>query len=256
MKKLVVIFVIAFLTGCANSVDPSEEVVSPGFDPERIEKSLGKDLSESAEPEMNSEKNSEQTLNAENSLENLIEKKSTEKKVGENFTNKIKENSAANLDSAKENEKVLVEVFTDFQCPFCSRFAQSTSKLHERDDIEMKLFQFPLDFHPNARPAAAASICAENQGKTWEMHDLLFANQENLTVANFKKFAADLNLNSAKFEECLSAASTAQKIDADFAAGVARGVTGTPSTFIGGKMMVGAQPLENIEKEIRAAAAK
>jgi len=109
---------------------------------------------------------------------------------------------------------------------------------------------FPLPIHPNAQKAAEASRCAAEQGKYWEYHDLLFANSNALEPANLKKFAADLTLDTAKFDACLDSGKYAQAITKDVAEGNRAGVSGTPAFFINGRFLSGAQPFSAFQEAI------
>ena len=114
---------------------------------------------------------------------------------------------------------------------------------------------YPLNFHPNAQPAAEAAQCANEQGKFWEYHDKLFANQSGLNPENYKKWAAELGLDATRFDECVAAGRYRSDILADFQAGQKVGVSGTPAFFVNGRMLSGAQPFEAfkavIEEELR-----
>ena len=104
---------------------------------------------------------------------------------------------------------------------------------------------FPLtSIHPNAFKASEAAHCAGDQGKYWEMHDRMFANQQALDVAALKKSAADLGLDADKFATCLDAGKYTDKVRAGMQEGTALGVGSTPTVFINGRLLTGAQPYE------------
>jgi len=110
---------------------------------------------------------------------------------------------------------------------------------------------FPLDFHPNARKAAEAAECAAEQGKFWEYHDKLFINQPTgFGVDKFKQWAGELGLNAPQFNGCLDTGKYAQKVESELQEGTAKGVDGTPATFVNGKLISGAQPYDAFKKEI------
>jgi protein-disulfide isomerase len=112
---------------------------------------------------------------------------------------------------------------------------------------------FPLNsIHPQAQKAGEASECAADQGKFWEYHDLLFANQESvaLGVTQFKKWAAELGLNTNTFNSCLDSGQKANMVQEDLDGGSAAGVTGTPAFFINGVAVVGAQPFSTFQQII------
>lgn len=140
--------------------------------------------------------------------------------------------------------KVTIVEFSDFECPFCSRAETSVSEVMERYAGKVRLVfrHFPLPMHPNAPKAAEASACADEQGKFWEMHKQLFANQQKLTSPDLKAHAKAIGLDEAKFGECLDQGKMKAKVDADQQAGAEAGVTGTPAFFINGKLLSGAQP--------------
>lgn len=152
---------------------------------------------------------------------------------------------------------VTIVEFSDYQCPFCGRFYEQTLTQLKDEYIKtgkakLVFRDFPLSFHPEAQKAAEAAECAGKQGKYWEMHDKLFENQADLSVANEKKWAKELGLNSADFDACLDSGETADEVSADSAAGSSAGVSGTPTFFINGQKVVGAQPFSVIKAAIEA----
>lgn len=115
---------------------------------------------------------------------------------------------------------------------------------------------FPLSIHSHAQKAAEASRCAGEQDKYWEYHDVLFKNSSALGPDNFKKFAADLKLDTTKFTQCLDSGKYAEAVNQDMADGVKVGVSGTPAFLINGRFLSGAQPFsafqEIIDEELAA----
>ena len=104
---------------------------------------------------------------------------------------------------------------------------------------------FPLTtVHPNAFNAALAAECAHEQGKFWEYHDKLFVSQHDLSGTTLRRYAASVNLDTRQFNACLSSQKYASEVQADFDAGRAAGVTGTPTWFINGQKVSGVIPLE------------
>ncbi len=158
------------------------------------------------------------------------------------------------------NATAAVEVieFSDFQCPFCLRANPVVEQVLKTygDKIKFVYRHYPLQNHPNARPAAEASACAEVQGKFWEYHDRLFANPTKLSDADLKAHAAALGLDAAKFKSCVDGHQQKPGIDADMAAAEAVGVTGTPAFFINGRSIEGAQPFESFKRVIDEELAK
>ena len=114
---------------------------------------------------------------------------------------------------------------------------------------------FPLAIHANAQKAAEASRCAAEQGKYWEYHDRMFSNQATLAPDNLKKFAADLQMDTAQFDSCLDSGKYAQAVAKDVAEGNRVGVTGTPAFFVNGRFLSGAQPFNAFQDAIEDALA-
>lgn len=151
----------------------------------------------------------------------------------------------------------LVE-FSDFHCPFCSRAQATLKQVLERypDKVKLVYRDFPLDrLHPQARPAAEAARCAHDQGKFWEYHDLLYANTPRGASEDLRRYAQQVGLDVAKFEQCVSSGVHKAAVQRDIDEGGRLGVTGTPAFFINGRPLEGAQPLEAfvrlIEEELR-----
>lgn len=145
----------------------------------------------------------------------------------------------------------LVE-FSDFQCPFCGKAHDTVEQVMQTYAGKVKLVfrNFPLDFHKNAEKAAEAAMCANEQGKFWEYHDVLFKNQQTLEVPQLKDHAKDVGLDTTSFSACLDSGKYKKAIDEDMAAGQRVGVTGTPAFFINGVMINGAQPFDEFKKVI------
>ncbi|HVU52107.1 MAG TPA: thioredoxin domain-containing protein [Polyangia bacterium] len=149
-----------------------------------------------------------------------------------------------------KNAALDVVIFSDFQCPFCGR-VEPTLKQMEKEyggKVRFTWKNYPLPFHPNAQPAAEAAMAAGAQGKFWEMHDKLFANQQSLDRATYEKYAQELGLDMAKFKADLDANKYKDAIDAEQKEGTAVGVTGTPAVFINGRKISGAYPFETFKK--------
>jgi protein-disulfide isomerase len=142
--------------------------------------------------------------------------------------------------------------FSDFQCPFCSRVVPTLDEIEKKYDGKLRVVfrQYPLPFHPNAQKAAEAALCANDQGKFWEMHNAMFADQEQLAVEGLKATATKLGLKADDFAKCLDSGQHAAAVQADIAAGAAAGVSGTPTIFINGRALSGAQPADQFTKII------
>ncbi|MBI4888400.1 MAG: thioredoxin domain-containing protein [Acidobacteria bacterium] len=142
---------------------------------------------------------------------------------------------------------VTVIEFSDFQCPFCQRVMPTLKRVKETygDRVRIVWKDFPLtSIHPQAFKAAEAGNCAREQGKFWEYHDRLFGNQQALQPEFLKKYAADAGLDAAAFNGCLDTAKYAERVQAQMGVGTQLGVSSTPSLFINGRMVSGAQPYE------------
>ncbi len=148
--------------------------------------------------------------------------------------------------SGSASAPVQIVEWSDFQCPYCTRGAETITQVKAKygDKVNVVFRHFPLDFHAEARKAAEASICAQEQGKFWEYHDVLFRNQQALAVPALQAYATELGLDAAVFTECLGSGKHAPKVQADFEAGQAVGVTGTPGFFVNGRFLGGALPID------------
>jgi protein-disulfide isomerase len=131
---------------------------------------------------------------------------------------------------------VMVE-FSDFQCPFCARANPLVDQVLQAYPKEVKFVykEFPLPMHPNALPASKAALAAQRQGKYWEMHDKLFANQGALQPDNLKQYAQEIGLDVAKFEQDMASPEVQAQISEDMQLARQAGVGGTPTLFLAGK---------------------
>jgi protein-disulfide isomerase len=109
---------------------------------------------------------------------------------------------------------------------------------------------FPLPSHPNAQKAAEAARCAGDQGKYWEMHDLIFADIGATAVPQLKQGAAKLGLNQATFDQCLDSGKHQAIVQADYAGAEKLGVNSTPTMYVNGRPLIGAQPYETFKQVI------
>ena len=155
----------------------------------------------------------------------------------------------ATLASAAE---VKIEVFSDFQCPYCAQFAQPIRELQAKgiDGVPTKVEfkNFPLSFHPDSQLAHKAAFAAGQQGKFWEMHDLLFANQTALKRDNLLDYARKLNLNVDRFVKDLDGPESKKRIESDQAEGQKLGVNGTPTFFVDGKEYSGTKSFDQLKE--------
>lgn len=154
-----------------------------------------------------------------------------------------------------QSAQVTLIQYSDFQCPFCTRFKTTLDQVLKDYAGKVRLVyrHFPLrSIHPLAQKAAEASECAADQGKFWDMHDELFALNDggSLTLDAIKKTAGDLKLDTTKFNACLDGGTKAAIVEVDYQDGLAGGVNGTPATFINGQYVAGALPYEQIKMVI------
>jgi protein-disulfide isomerase len=139
----------------------------------------------------------------------------------------------------KVDAPITVVEYSDYQCPFCARsYRDVMPKLQEEyidtGKLRFVMREYPLSsIHKNATNASMAALCAGDQGKYWEMHDLLFENQKQLGVDNLKSFASTIGLDTASFNECLDGKKTSGKVQKDMASASKLGMGGTPGFFIG-----------------------
>ena len=137
------------------------------------------------------------------------------------------------------NAKVTLIEFSDYQCPFCARYARDTYSQIDRDYVKTGKVRYvfrnlPLEsIHPQSFKAHEAALCAGDQGKYWEMHDQLFANQNALDPASLAGYARTAGVDAAKFEPCLTGATHASRVRADLSEAERLGARGTPTFYIG-----------------------
>ena len=137
--------------------------------------------------------------------------------------------------------------FSDFQCPFCQRVEPTLKRLREAygDKLRIVWKDFPLtQIHPQAFKAGEAAHCAGDQSKYWEYHDRLFANQQLLQPEDLKAHAAALGLDAAAFGACLDTSKYGERVRNGVAQGQRLGVNSTPTIYINGRVLAGAQPYE------------
>lgn len=166
----------------------------------------------------------------------------------------------------KDNAKIMIIEFTDYQCPFCKdyfehAFQDIRKNYVDTGKIQYVLRDFPLDIHPQAVRAAEVASCAGEQGKYWEMHDTLFTEQDSWSFkddaeSKFQGFAAKLKLNISDFNKCLDSGKYEAEIAKDLRDGQVYKVSATPAIFIRDKKITGAQDFKRtfrpvIEDELK-----
>jgi protein-disulfide isomerase len=183
----------------------------------------------------------------------------------------IKVSTAGAPTLGRADAPVTIVEFSDFECPFCQRFFKSTLPEIKRDyldtgKVRYVFMDFPLEqMHAQARKAAEAAHCAGDQGKFWEMHDILFEQSANLDPRQYAEYARTLKLEGPAFELCLGSGKQSARINRGLASGRSLGINATPSFIItrtergdavaGGKIITGAQPYEQFRQAIEQALA-
>jgi protein-disulfide isomerase len=162
---------------------------------------------------------------------------------------------------SKGSEKAPVTIvkFEDFQCPFCKQVQPTFNELLSRYDGKVRLVHkdLPLEsLHPQARQAAEAARCADEQGKFWQYHDKLYANAPKASADNLKSYAKEVGLNTDSFDRCLTSGKYKPVVQQDLNEGARLGLTGTPTFFINGREISGNQPSETFEAIIDEELAK
>jgi protein-disulfide isomerase len=159
---------------------------------------------------------------------------------------------AGHASKGPANAPIVMVEFSDFQCPFCQRANPAVEQVLKTygDKIRFVYRHYPLPNHPDARPAAEAAACAQEQDKFWPYHDRLFANVSSLSASDLKAHASAVGLDAAKFNACVESRQTKEKVDTDIADADSAGVTGTPAFFINGRPLEGAQPFDAFKRII------
>ena len=166
------------------------------------------------------------------------------------------------------NATVTLIEFSDYQCPYCSRHARNVmpeivAEYVDTGKVKYVMFEDPIpSLHKNAYGASYAALCAGDQGKYWEMHDIMFANQKGLDIDGLKSFAASIGLNSSEFDTCLDNKKFDKQIKSNIATAARVGVSGTPGFVVGltdqadpskarvSAYIKGARPFDNFKAEI------
>jgi protein-disulfide isomerase len=157
-----------------------------------------------------------------------------------------------------QDAPVVIVEFADYECPYCQRIHPDLKKL--QDDFPGKVAvafkDFPLPMHRNSGKAAEAARCAGEQGRFWDFHDVLFENTQRLEPAQLKEYARRLELDGARFDQCLDRGEQAAAVRSDLAQAQRLGLSGTPSLFINGRFLSGAVKYgalrEIVEQELAA----
>jgi protein-disulfide isomerase len=166
---------------------------------------------------------------------------------------------AANPSRGPSDAPVVLIEYTDYQCPYCVRAQPTIKAVRERygDSVVHVFKNLPLPMHRQAKLAAEAALCAGDQGKFWELHDWLFANKDNISNDTLAAQAEALSLDVPVFTECVDSGKYRQQVDDDTKEANGFGIRGTPGFVINGRVLTGAQPLDQfiavIDDELKRA---
>jgi protein-disulfide isomerase len=162
----------------------------------------------------------------------------------EQFKNPVKIDIGKSPVKGPANAKVTIVEFSDFQCPYCKRGRDVMDEMLKAypNDVKVTFKHFPLGFHKEAEPSARASWAAQQQGKFWEYHDILFNNQDKLGADFYLATARELKLDEKKFKADMDSEAAAKQVKEDNEVGAKNGIQGTPGFFVNGVAVKGAYP--------------
>jgi len=151
-----------------------------------------------------------------------------------------------------EDAPVTLIEFSDFQCPYCARVRKTIYQLRDRygDQLRIVFKHFPLEIHPKAPAAHVAAEAAHRQGKFWEMHDLIFANQREMSEDRYLAYAGALGLDIEQFQKDRRSLDVRTRVVEDAEQAIELGIFGTPAFVINGRIVSGAQRAEVFQKVI------
>jgi len=151
-----------------------------------------------------------------------------------------------------QDAPILLVEYSDFECPYCGRAKPAIRQVLEQygDKVRLVFRNFPLSIFPNARLAAEASLCAQEQDRFWDYHDVLFDHQRELRPVDLSRYALEIGLDGTAFDACLASGRFADAVSDDLKSGEHFGVTGTPAFFINGRPLTGAQPFSAFQQII------
>lgn len=145
---------------------------------------------------------------------------------------------------------VTIVTFSDFECSYCARHHSVLRQIEEKysGEVLIAFRHFPRQSNPETFESAAAAVCAQRQGKFWEMHDLLYARQSAAEPRSFTDLAQEIDLDSMAFDACLKDDATRAQIERDIQDGRAYGVEGTPTYFVNGRLIRGTVSFEEFDE--------
>ena len=167
-----------------------------------------------------------------------------------------------------QNAPITMVEFSDYQCPYCKRYVSTVFPTIKKDYIDTGkvkyvFHDFPIpSLHPQAVKAHEAAHCAGEQDQYWQMHDILFQNSKDFSIAALKRYAQEVGLDGGRFNDCLQTGRYASRVEEEMTDGVKAGVSGTPSFVIGpsgsgdtitGTVVIGARPSDTFKQVIENA---
>lgn len=175
--------------------------------------------------------------------------KMMEAQMEDQFKNPVKIDAGNSPFMGPKDAKVTIIEFSDFQCPYCKRGAETMKEIAKNypKDVRIVFKHLPLPFHKEAEPAARASFAADKQGKFWEYHDALFNNQQKLSVEFLIEQAKTLGLDVEKFKKDMESEEAKSSVKADMELGQKYGFQGTPGFFVNGVAVNGAYPYDHFK---------
>ena len=178
--------------------------------------------------------------------------KQESKAMEDQFNNPVQIDLGSSPIRGNKEAPITIVEFSDFQCPYCSAAAKTMEEVMKNYEGKVKIVfkNLPLPFHPEAKGAALAALAAGEQGKFYEMHDKLFANQQSLGEDLYPKLAGELGLDLEKFKADQKSDKLAKALDADQELATKLGVRGTPGFFVNGVQVKGARPFDYFKSVI------
>lgn len=167
----------------------------------------------------------------------------------EQFKNPVKVEIGKSPVKGPANAKVTIIEFSEFQCPYCKRGRDSMDEVLKAypKDVKVVFKHYPLPFHKEAEPAAKAAWAAQQQGKFWEFHDIMFNKQDQLGMDLYLATAKELKLDEAKFKADMNSEAAAKQVKEDAEIGSKNGIQGTPGFFVNGVAVKGAYPASHFK---------
>ncbi len=149
--------------------------------------------------------------------------------------------------------KLVLYEYSDFECPFCGKAQTTVDEVLRTypEDVQLQFKHMPLvSIHPRSYDAALAAVCAEKQGKFWEMHDRLYENQRALEVSDLEKYAEEIGLDKQEFDQCFESSAARDRVESDLAEAASKGMGASPTFAVGQSLVIGAQPLSKFRQAI------